>query len=141
MDQTGPSHYHRTTLLDFRLILNIAHGNFTGVSRAISFGEELYNLLILCDKYDLTALIGPCVRKWLFLFHIQHVMPVPMLPFIVWAVGDYNLFITICWHIVENSKVDKDTGGLSYKGQLLCNYRLGSFDMKVRYIHEPIDTG
>lgn len=141
MDQTGPSHYQRTTLVDFRLILNIAHGNFTGVSRAISFGEELYNLLILCDKYDLTALIGPWVRMWLLLFHIQHVMPVPMLPFIVWAVGDYNLFITICWHIVENSKVDKDTGGLSYKGQLLCNYRLGSFDMEVWYIHEPIDTG
>ncbi|KAK4641179.1 hypothetical protein QC761_0099540 [Podospora bellae-mahoneyi] len=84
MDQTGPSHYQRTTLVDFRLILNIAHGNFTGVSRAISFGAELYNLLILCDKYDLTALIGPWVRKWLFLFHIQHVMPVPMLPFIIW---------------------------------------------------------
>ncbi len=57
--------------LDFReddadallLLLRIAHLDFVSVKRKLSIGE-LYNLAILCDKYDCVHLIKPWVDEW-----------------------------------------------------------------------------
>ena len=58
-------------LLDFReddadallLLLRIAHLDFISVKKRLSIAE-LYNLAILCDKYDCVHLIKPWVDEW-----------------------------------------------------------------------------
>lgn len=58
-------------LLDFReddaeallLLLRIAHLDFISVKKQLSVAE-LYNIAILCDKYDCVHLIKPWVDEW-----------------------------------------------------------------------------
>ncbi len=57
--------------LDFReddadallLLLRIAHLDFISIKKQLSV-SELYNLAILCDKYDCVHLIKPWVDEW-----------------------------------------------------------------------------
>lgn len=45
------------------LILRIVHFQFPMVPQVISF-DNLYNLSILCDKYDIVTLIRPWLLQW-----------------------------------------------------------------------------
>ncbi|KAK4177141.1 hypothetical protein QBC36DRAFT_153713, partial [Triangularia setosa] len=55
----------------FKVILNIIHSKFNKVPKVISSGEELNDLLVLCDKYGMTALAKPWAGEWLALAHSQ----------------------------------------------------------------------
>ncbi|KAE9364482.1 hypothetical protein N431DRAFT_447657 [Stipitochalara longipes BDJ] len=120
--------------LDFReddaeallLLLRIAHLDFVSVKKRLSV-EELYNLAILCDKYDCVHLIKPWVDEW---YRDAELLRV---------VGESSKRLFIAWSFgrIENFKIAASVllmqGGTDENGQLL--------DLKGQAVPEVMPPG
>lgn len=103
----------------FLLLLRICHLRFSEVPQTLNL-NQLYKIAILCDKYDMVALIRPWLSKW----------QEPLLPragedddekwlFISWTLGDSEIFERIVKKLVLTSESREEGQCLSSHGKLL----------------------
>jgi hypothetical protein len=112
--------------LDFReddadallLILRIAHLDFISVKKRLSV-EELYNLAILCDKYDCVHLIKPWVDEWFRDAPLQIVGESAKRIFIAWSFGRTERFRIAASLLLMQSGMDETGQLLDLKGQAI----------------------
>jgi hypothetical protein len=112
--------------LDFReddadallLILRIAHLDFISVKKRLSV-EELYNLAILCDKYDCVHLIKPWVDEWLRDAELQILGESAKRLFIAWSFGRTERFKNAASVLLMQSGMDETGQLLDLKGQAI----------------------
>jgi hypothetical protein len=112
--------------LDFReddadallLILRIAHLDFISVKKRLSV-EELYNLAILCDKYDCVHLIKPWVDEWFRDAELQIVGESAKRLFIAWSFGRTERFRIAASVLLMQSGMDETGQLLDLKGQAI----------------------
>lgn len=77
------------------VLLQIAHLKFKDIKR-VTHVDELFQLAILCDKYDVTALIGPFLKAWID--GMQTTCPTESLDkwlFIAWVFGMIKIYKAI----------------------------------------------
>lgn len=74
------------------IVLNIIHGRFNRVPRSLSL-DELYKLVILTNKYDLTEVLRPWCAQWVSVaYGNQSSADTLKSLFIAWELGDEDLF-------------------------------------------------
>ncbi|EGO59360.1 hypothetical protein NEUTE1DRAFT_145391 [Neurospora tetrasperma FGSC 2508] len=75
-----------------QIVLNIIHGRFSQIPHSLDL-DELYNLLIFTNKYDLTATLRPWCVQWAVVAHgdLSSEDTLKSL-FVAWELGDENLF-------------------------------------------------
>jgi hypothetical protein len=118
-------------LLDFReddadallLLLRIAHLDFISVKKQLSVAE-LYNLAILCDKYDCVHLIKPWVDEWSLCAAraIRRQVGGELLSkflFIAWSFGRRFDFRTSASVLLMQSGTDKNGQLLDLEGEVI----------------------
>ncbi|KAK7754456.1 hypothetical protein SLS62_003476 [Diatrype stigma] len=102
------------------IILNIIHNRFDEVPRgAESLSvDELYDLTVLTDKYDLTRLLFPWVKQWTapledYVSQLIEGQPTELcqilekLLWIAWELGDDRLFDEVYIHLASNTRVEE----------------------------------
>ena len=74
------------------IVLNIIHGHFDQVPRSLSL-DELYQLLILTHKYDMTRTLRLLCAQWVTVAHgdLSSADTLKSM-FIAWELGDQDLF-------------------------------------------------
>lgn len=93
------------------LLLQIAHLKFGAIPRTLSF-EMLLKLAVLCDKYDVAALVRPYLEGW-----VEGVKESVNQPghegwlFIAWTFGLAGTFTRVAKSLVMSMKRD-DAGAL-----------------------------
>ncbi|KAK4663629.1 hypothetical protein QC763_610060 [Podospora pseudopauciseta] len=124
----------------FKTILHIVHGQFDQATKTMaeSDGSMLYELLVLCDKYNMAYMIKPWANAWLnrTIKDTQDTPSYWKLAFIAWELGRYDLFIESCQNIILTSQPSHDGSGLVAYGCQLGDCRLGPLKMEERF--EPI---
>ncbi|KAH8884988.1 hypothetical protein GQ53DRAFT_605071, partial [Thozetella sp. PMI_491] len=93
------------------IFLNIIHGSFE-IPQALEL-QELLNLTILSNKYDLAHLLRPWVVGWMENMAQYEGRPgcEPLL-WIAWEVGDRQLFTSTVKYITLNAAINSDTRSL-----------------------------
>jgi hypothetical protein len=112
--------------LDFReddadallILLRIAHLDFVSVKKKLSIGE-LYNVAILCDKYDCVHLIKPWVEEWFTRTRSQIEGEVAKDVFISWSFGRKESFRMATTALLLQSRTDENGDLLDVKGQAI----------------------
>ncbi|KAK3400230.1 hypothetical protein B0T20DRAFT_180275 [Sordaria brevicollis] len=86
------------------VVLNIMHGRFKQVPRCLSL-DQLYKLLILTNKYDLTELLRPWCAQWVSVAYgdLSSVDTLKTL-FIAWELGHDGLFALRIEEISVNTR-------------------------------------
>ncbi|KAI1429660.1 hypothetical protein F5Y12DRAFT_329542 [Xylaria sp. FL1777] len=101
-------------------ILNIIHSRFESIPRVKELVdiEDLYQLTVLTDKYDLTAILRPWASVWMehakekwMLF--SSMPQIERLSWIAWELGDSFLYGKATEHLAANCSVDTN-GDLLY---------------------------
>ncbi|KAI0483772.1 hypothetical protein F4859DRAFT_474091 [Xylaria cf. heliscus] len=100
-------------------ILNIIHSRFTSIPRITDLInlEDFYQLTVLTDKYDLTAILRPWAPVWMRSAKEKHeswgrnntgpvTSDLERLLWIAWEMGDINLFKNVSRDLVLNCSVD-----------------------------------
>ncbi|KAK0726300.1 hypothetical protein B0T21DRAFT_421626 [Apiosordaria backusii] len=121
-----------------KVVLHIIHGQFDHASEVMAKGDKnmLYDLLVLCDKYDMAYIIKPWASAW-FDRTIQDLKDKPSylkLAFIAWELGRHDLFTESCQHLVLASGLSLG-GGLAAYGCHLSRCRLGPLDMEGKNLN------
>ncbi|KAK2024072.1 hypothetical protein LX32DRAFT_599429 [Colletotrichum zoysiae] len=98
------------------LLLTIIHGNFTFLPEKLN-PEELYQLLIVADKYDMVHTLRPMLATW-YQPHLETAAIAGNETFlwVAWVLGDKKTFENLALRLVLYSKVDEG-------GQLLDSNR------------------
>jgi len=111
--------------LDFReddpdallLLLRIAHLDFVSVKKRLSV-EELYNLAILCDKYDCVHLIKPWVDEWYRDAELLRIVGESSKRlFIAWSFGRIESFEIAASALLTQGGMDENGQLVDLKGQ------------------------
>jgi hypothetical protein len=90
--------------------------DFVSVKKRLSV-EELYNLAILCDKYDCVHLIKPWVDDWFRDAELQIVGESAKRLFIAWSFGRIERFRIAASVLLMQSGTDENGQLLDLKGQ------------------------
>lgn len=112
--------------LDFReddtdallILLRIAHLDFVSVKKKLGIGE-LYNVAILCDKYDCIHLIKPWVEEWFTKTRSQIGGEIAKDVFISWSFGRKESFKMAATTLLLQSRTDENGELLDVKGQAI----------------------
>ncbi|TDZ37720.1 hypothetical protein C8035_v007679 [Colletotrichum spinosum] len=97
----------------FFLVLTILHGNYQLVPQTLE-EDELYELLVVTEKYDMTHILRPWAKRWfdqLAIDGIPHFQDRPRVMWIAWELGNEDVFCKIAKELMLSSCVD-DTGQL-----------------------------
>ncbi|KAI1276956.1 hypothetical protein F5Y07DRAFT_364594 [Xylaria sp. FL0933] len=97
------------------IVLNIIHCQFEsipGINDPIGI-EDLYQLTVLADKYDLTAILRPWASTWMEFIEnnfepFSSTPEVERLSWIAWVMGDFELYRRAVEHLVSYCPVDVD---------------------------------
>jgi hypothetical protein len=102
------------------VILNIIHSRFSLVPEKLTV-MDLYNILVLAEKYDVTEITRPWARQWMnCVRNTQN----PLLMWIAWALGDATMFVVTADMLVMRCTVDVDGRLVAPKGWYLDDARL-----------------
>jgi hypothetical protein len=112
--------------LDFReddadallVLLRIAHLDFVSVKKKMTI-SELYNVAILCDKYDCVHLIKPWVDEWVRDAGHQEGTEASKRLFIAWSFGRNETFRIQASVLLRQGGTDDDGQLLDLKGQAI----------------------
>ncbi|KAK4199190.1 hypothetical protein QBC40DRAFT_85409 [Triangularia verruculosa] len=94
------------------VILGIIHNNYDSVPSDMTNVLLLWNILVVCDKYDMTRVLKPWIPSWaknmksLKNAHMQTI-------YIAWELGEEDWFASIFKDLVFNS-------GINRRDQLEC---------------------
>lgn len=80
------------------LMLEIIHGHFDRVPFSLSV-RRLYDLLVLCNKYDVLSLLRPW--SWHWLSAMRSTLDEPYVLWVAWEMGDVLLFRDMVVRIAE----------------------------------------
>lgn len=101
------------------IVLRIAHLAWREVPESISF-DNLADLAVLCDKYDVIHLVRPWLARWQSRPRLLETSPGhEERLFIAWTFGDYISFVTHAKNLVLSCKTD-DTGRLTCGGKAVA---------------------
>lgn len=91
----------------FITILHIIHSQF-GMIPEIVTRDQLYQITILTDKYDMTEILRPWARKWLPHVHSTNLTNQgdEVLTWMAWELGDRSLFVRKVQWMLENCSLD-----------------------------------
>ncbi|KDN68802.1 hypothetical protein CSUB01_12514 [Colletotrichum sublineola] len=105
------------------LLLTIIHGNFVSVPNMLK-PEELYELLVVADKYDMIHTLKPMVSTW-YQPHKDAITVVgnEIFLWIAWGLGDKKTFEHLALQLVLDSKVNKHGQLLDGNGNLFNKHR------------------
>jgi hypothetical protein len=101
------------------IVLNIIHSRFSLVPEKLTV-LDLYHVLVLTEKYDITELTRPWARDWL---NCVRKTKSPLLMWIAWALGDATLFVVTADMLVRRCTVDTDGRLVTPKGWYLDDTR------------------
>jgi hypothetical protein len=101
------------------IVLNIIHSRFSLVPEKLAL-LDLYHVLVLTEKYDITELIRPWARDWL---NSVRKTKSPLLMWIAWALGDATMFVMIADMLVMGCAIDTDGRLVTPKGWHLDDAR------------------
>jgi hypothetical protein len=87
--------------ISVELILNIIHGRYNKVPESLSV-QELFNLTVLTDKYDLTSQLRPWAAAWFKAVENAHGVDY-MLLWISWELGKSAQFEFLARRFSRNS--------------------------------------
>ena len=100
------------------LVLGIAHLHFKKIPAFLDY-RQLLNLAVVCDKYDVVALVRPWYSKW-----EEHLSTLACDPyfeewlFIAWTFGDTKVYTRLMKTLIV--EVTSDSEGRCYRsGKLL----------------------
>jgi hypothetical protein len=100
---------------------------------------ELYHILVLTEKYDITEMTRPWARQWMSCVRNTNN---PLLMWIAWGLGDATMFVVTADMLVMRCTVDTDGRLVTPKGWYLDDARfdalrphdiLGSTTMRLDY--------
>jgi hypothetical protein len=92
----------------FAIPLNIMHGRFHEVPDTLE-AEDLFEVTIITDKYDMTQILRPWAKKWCEPLHDQIGQPGhEILLWIAWELGSKDIFEKMAQYLVCHSTVDAD---------------------------------
>ena len=104
-----PVHFYDDDPKALAVLLNATHFRFTDVPASLNV-QQLYNIAILCDKYDLVHLVQPWAEHW-----IQHTVApiwraddVEKRSFIAWTFGKEEMFLTLIKLVVDSLQYNED---------------------------------
>jgi hypothetical protein len=101
------------------IVLNIIHSRFSLVPEKVTV-LELYHILVVTEKYDVTETTRPWARQWMkCVRNTNH----PLLMWIAWALGDATMFVVAVDMLVMRCTVDMDGRLVTPKGWLLDDAR------------------
>lgn len=101
------------------IVLNIIHSRFSLVPEKLA-PLDLYDILVLAEKYDITELTRPWARHWL---NGVRKTKSPLLMWIAWALGDATMFVVTADMLVMRCTVDTDGRLVTPKGWHLDDTR------------------
>ena len=142
-DQSEPIHFGDDNPDALLILLNAAHLRYAQVTATLEF-QELYDVAVLCDKYDAAQLVQPWIKHW-----ARHITQTSLSEvgwdrvekslFIAWTFGDGESFGLLSRRIIMTLQ-HYETGGLKIvpKGQVseevLPPFLYGKF-MRSQYYH------
>ncbi|KAK2016779.1 hypothetical protein LZ32DRAFT_635712 [Colletotrichum eremochloae] len=105
------------------LLLAMIHGHFGSVPNTLK-PEELYELLVVADKYDMIHTLKPMVSTW-YQPHKDAITVAgnEIYLWIAWGLGDKKTFEDLALQLVLDSKVNKDGQLLDGSGSLFSEHR------------------
>jgi len=89
------------------ILLHIAHLNFGILPESISF-DTLYNLSMLCDKYDCIKLLRPWTTKWVDPLKKTVDNAYGKWLFIAWTFGESEMFMRCSQHLAAVIAINED---------------------------------
>lgn len=99
-------------------LLNIHHGRFSKIPAVVT-RDELFQITILTDKYDMTEILQPWARAWIRPFTPKDYpfskQGDEVLLWIAWELGHSELFFRAQNHFLNKCSLAKD-------GALLCPF-------------------
>lgn len=101
------------------IVLNIIHSRFALVPKKLTM-RELYNTLVLTEKYDVTEITRPWARQWMN--HVRQAKS-PLQMWVAWALGDATTFVVTVDMLVMRCTVDADGRLVTPKGWYLDHAR------------------
>ncbi|OLN88289.1 hypothetical protein CCHL11_00194 [Colletotrichum chlorophyti] len=105
------------------ILLSIAHGHFASIPEILTL-NELYQFLILTDKYDMTKVLHPWVPSWLQPYErIVSISGNKVLLCVAWELGNEPTFRTLATDLLLNSNANKNSQLMDKDGVLLDTYR------------------
>ncbi|TDZ65112.1 hypothetical protein CTRI78_v003621 [Colletotrichum trifolii] len=116
----------------FFLVLTILHGNFQLVPRTLE-EAELYELLVVTEKYDMTHVLRPWAKRWfnqLAIGGVPHFQDRQRGMWIAWELGREDVFCNLAKELMLSSCVDD-------AGQLLSG---DDVPLCLSPFHEPPDA-
>ena len=101
------------------ILLNIAHLRFKDIPAELTF-EELLQISMLSDKYDMVQLLGPWVSDWVRALKSRAFeVGFEEWLFIAWALGDHEMHDNLSRHLVLTVRMSKDGVCVNQSGQRL----------------------
>ncbi|KAF9873762.1 nuclear pore protein-like protein [Colletotrichum karsti] len=101
------------------LALLIIHGRFAKVPSFLTI-EELFELVIITNKYDMTNIVRPWINNWVpRLKGIELCPDKDLLAWIAWEVGADRVFEKMALDIAYECRVNKDGDILDTDGKLM----------------------
>lgn len=91
----------------FITILHIVHSQFGMIPENVT-RDQVYQITILTDKYDMTEILRPWARNWLSQVHSAY-FAYPgdeVLTWIAWELGDRSLFVAKVQWMLNNCHLD-----------------------------------
>lgn len=100
------------------IILDIIHGRFERVPQTLRL-EDLYNLLVFTNKYDMSGILRPWCSQWIKVARrfCLDTNGIRRWLFVAWELGDEILFALRLGEIALRARVDEE-GRLTYKAHL-----------------------
>lgn len=105
-----------------KILLGSMHSQYEHVPTALSL-TELYQVLLVCDKYDTIRMIRPWAQLW-FLPHTPLAKSTgnEILMWIAWELGSENVFREVAARLCLECEVDPEGHLLDSQGNLLQMY-------------------
>lgn len=101
------------------ILLDIAHMRFLKVPQSLKY-EQLLEVSILCDKYDIVTLVRPWLPKWLEgLKDLPDRAGFEEWLFIAWVFGDSSTFMRVALRLVLEIKISSAGELTTAKGVVL----------------------
>ncbi|KAI8228112.1 hypothetical protein K4K54_002429 [Colletotrichum sp. SAR 10_86] len=100
-------------------VLSIMHCQWARVPRRPTF-EELFDLLVFTNKYDMTGILRPWVNRWMPPFErIAGYSDMSKMAWVAWEIGAEKIFARAINKAVLQSRVNEEGEVLSADGELM----------------------
>jgi hypothetical protein len=111
-------------------LLYIIHSRFGLIPEKPNL-EELYRIVCVAHKYDMTETVRPWAGSWLKLARESKRGSNPvMLTFVVWELGDQELFVKMVAYFIGECSIDEKGYLITPKGICLEDYdHVGPLDL------------